>query len=50
MLELNVSSKTVRRGLRLRYCKAKCKPYINQINMKKRLVFAKKYVNMLISF
>lgn len=53
MLELNVSSKTIRRRLQelgLRYCKSKCKPYINQTNMKKRLAFAKKYVNMPISF
>ena len=52
-LELNVSSKIVRRRLQelgLRYCKTKCKPYINQTNMKKRLAFAKKYVNMPISF
>ena len=36
--------------LGLRYYKTKCKPYINQTNMKKRLAFVKKYVNVPISF
>jgi len=34
----------------LRYCKAKRKSHINQFNMKRRLAFAKKYVNMPLSF
>lgn len=53
VLELNMLSKTVRCRLQkmgLRYCKAKCKPHINQTNIKKRLGFAKKYVNISISF
>lgn len=52
-LGLNVSTKTIKRRLHetgLKCCKARHKPHINKINMKKRLVFAKKYVNMPISF
>ena len=53
MVELNVSSKTVKRRLHevgLKYRRARRKPYINKRNMKKRLAFAKKYVNMPMSF
>jgi len=50
MLKLSVSSKTVQRlqEMELRYYKAKCKPHINQFNMKRRLAFAKKYASIIL--
>lgn len=52
-LKLNVSSRTVRRRLKevdLKSCVARCKPHISKVHKKKRLAFAKKYVNKPLSF
>ena len=47
-LKLNISSRIVRRRLKdvnLKSCLARCKPQINKVHKRKRLAFAKKYVN-----
>lgn len=52
-LDLNVSVSTMRRKLRsmgLKNYVAKKRPMISQINRKKRLAFAKKYINMPLTF
>lgn len=52
-LKLNISSRTVRRRLNeegLKNCVARRKPHISKMNKKKRLDFAKKYINKPLSF
>ena len=52
-LKLNISSRTVRRRLKdvnLKSCLARRKPQINKVHKRKRLTFAKKYVNKPLSF
>ena len=52
-LKLNISSRTVRRRLKdvnLKSCLARRKPQINKVHKRKRLAFAKKYVNKPLSF
>lgn len=52
-LKLNISSRTVRRRLNeegLKNCVARRKPHISKVNKKKRLDFAKKYINKPLSF
>lgn len=52
-LKLNISSRTVRRRLKeagLKSYVARRKPHISKVNKKKRLAFAKKYINKPLSF
>ena len=52
-LKLNISSRTVRRRLKdvnLKSCLARRKLQINKVHKRKRLAFAKKYVNKPLSF
>ena len=52
-LKLNISSRTVRRRLKdvnLKSCLTRRKPQINKVHKRKRLTFAKKYVNKPLSF